>query len=58
METIYYVFNPNGRAPFTSHKTRADADNEAECLALANPGKYFEVLQRVARCKKGGVQWE
>lgn len=45
---FWMVWNPAGRPPSVKHFSRADADKEANRLAVLNPGQRFFVLKAVA----------
>ena len=54
----YYVFNPEGGKPIVTHPSLPIAKAEAERLAIANPGKRFQVLLVVGECRKNEVIWD
>ena len=44
----FYVYRHNTEFPRVRHATFAEAKVEAERLATANPGAYFEILKAIA----------
>jgi hypothetical protein len=52
---FFVVINRNGRMPTVQHDTLQAATNEAERLAIANPGVRFEVFEWIGTCTKNTV---
>lgn len=55
--TIYCVFNPQGRAPFFPHHTKSSAETEAKRLAKNNPGYRFYVMESIGVAEKIDVAY-
>jgi hypothetical protein len=58
MEKFWLVWSTQGGAPTLKHMSHESACREAERLARNNPGKRFEVMERVSSVIKQDVQWE
>jgi hypothetical protein len=58
MDKFWLVWCVEGGAPTYKHMDHESACNEAERLARNNPGKRFEVMERVSSVIKQDVQWE
>jgi hypothetical protein len=58
MEKFWLVWCVEGGAPTYQHMDHESACNEAERLASKNPGKRFEVMERVSSVIKQDVQWD
>ena len=48
-DTFYIIWNPEGMNPRVRHDCWGSAAEEAQRLALANPGKDFFVMQALRR---------
>lgn len=58
-EKFWLVWCVQGGAPTHKHLNHGSACDEAERLARNNPGKRFEVMERVSSCiKVPDVTWE
>lgn len=58
MNCFWVVWRENGGYPTYKHVTRLSAMNEAERLAISNPGVTFHVLQSMCSCShKAPVDW-
>ncbi|RJR07931.1 hypothetical protein C4588_06180 [Candidatus Parcubacteria bacterium] len=58
MDLKFYVYEPSSRYTKFQHRTRVDAEKEAERLAIQNPGKSFEILAAVSVVVKNDVVWD
>ena len=47
-KSLFYVYRHGTESPRVRHATFQQAKAEAERLAEANPGEYFEILKAVA----------
>lgn len=58
MRKFWLVWCVGAGTPTHIHYTHESACKEAERLARKNPGKRFEVMERVASVIKQDVVWE
>lgn len=58
MNKFWLVWCQQGGTPTYKHDSHELACNEAERLARENPGKRFDVLERITSVVKQDVLWE
>lgn len=58
MDSIFYVYEPSTGYTKYQHNARAEAEKEAERLALINPGKEFIILVSISKCIYKPIIWE
>lgn len=54
---FWMVWNPQRQPPSHRHPTRHAAEQEAERLALLQPGHKFYVLEALSFCQHRMVSW-
>jgi hypothetical protein len=62
MNQGFYVYNVTDQRipqnPFFTHPCIENANKEAERLAMANPGKTFQVLEICGQVTNRSLQWD
>jgi hypothetical protein len=58
MEKFWMVWNDGNRNSAYKHPSEQSAKNEAERLAMLNPGQLFHVLEATSFCRANDVEWD
>jgi len=58
MDHFWLVWRDDGGTPTYKHQTPESAKQEAERLAVQNPGQRFHVMQVMATACYARVQWQ